>query len=216
MDHSFNRCPGTPACLFSNFPVSICPHPCFAHSPPSSLSSHAQAQREEILRQQKEQEAAKKRILARQKRAAREAQMRPQTPEPVDGRKHADIQTENYLEELSDRVPEKDVDVQTDPFLDRPPSPLFIPMRDAVDVETQVLAGDLFDFDLEVEPILEVLTGKTLEQGMIEVMEEEELAAMKQHQVRTNKRWKREEQTWHLHCCVLPGLLCAGNAVSQA
>jgi hypothetical protein len=39
-----------------------------------------------------------------------------------------------------------------------------------------------------VEPILEVLTGKTLEQGMIEVMEEEELAAMKQHQVRC-RRW---------------------------
>ena len=60
---------------------------------------------------------------------------------------------------------------------------MFIPMRDSVDAETQIAAGDLFDFDLEVEPILEVLVGKTLEQGMIEVMEEEELAAMKQHQV---------------------------------
>ena len=43
-------------------------------------------------------------------------------------------------------------------------------------------SGDLFDFDFEVEPILEVLVGKTLEQGLMEVMEEEELAAMRAHQ----------------------------------
>jgi len=30
-------------------------------------------------------------------------------------------------------------------------------------------SGDLFDFDYEVEPILEVLTGKVLEQGLMEV-----------------------------------------------
>ena len=27
----------------------------------------------------------------------------PKTPEPVDGRKHIDVQTESYLEELTDR-----------------------------------------------------------------------------------------------------------------
>ena len=49
-------------------------------------------------------------------------------------------------------------------------------MKIGVDVETQIESGDLFDFDFEVEPILEVLVGKTLEQGLMEVMEEEELA----------------------------------------
>jgi hypothetical protein len=33
-----------------------------------------------------------------------------------------------------------------------------------------------------VEPILEVLVGRVLEQGLMEVMEEEELAAMRAHQ----------------------------------
>jgi hypothetical protein len=33
-----------------------------------------------------------------------------------------------------------------------------------------------------VEPILEVLVGKVLEQGLMEVLEEEELAAMRAHQ----------------------------------
>ena len=35
---------------------------------------------------------------------------------------------------------------------------------------------------MEVEPILEVLVGKTLEQSMMEVMEEEELQNMRAHQ----------------------------------
>ena len=106
----------------------------------------------------------------------------PNTPEPVEGRRHMDIQTDAYLEELTDTVPEAEVMTQTDAFMDRPPTPLFIPMKIGVDVETQIEAGDLFDFNFEVEPILEVLVGKTLEQGLMEVMEEEELAAMRAHQ----------------------------------
>jgi hypothetical protein len=39
--------------------------------------------------------------------------------------------------------------------------------------------GELFDFDREVEPLLEVLVGKVLEQALAEVLEEEELAAMR-------------------------------------
>lgn len=40
----------------------------------------------------------------------------------------------------------------------------------------------LFDFDLEVKPMLEVLVGKTIEQSLLEVMEEEELANLRAHQ----------------------------------
>jgi hypothetical protein len=43
-------------------------------------------------------------------------------------------------------------------------------------------ADELFDFDTEVEPLLEVLVGKVLEQALCEVLEEEELEAMRQHQ----------------------------------
>lgn len=49
-----------------------------------------------------------------------------------------DIQTEEYLEELSDRPVEVDADTQTDPLLDRPPSPLFIPKKSGLDAETQM------------------------------------------------------------------------------
>lgn len=43
------------------------------------------------------------------------------------------------------------------PSMDRPPTPLFIPAKSGRDMETQIEEGDLFDFDFEVEPILEVL-----------------------------------------------------------
>jgi len=42
----------------------------------------------------------------------------------------------------------------------------------------------LFDFDLEVKPILEILVGKTVEQSLLEVMEEEELANLRAEQRR--------------------------------
>ncbi|KAF1315000.1 Flagellar radial spoke protein, partial [Globisporangium splendens] len=93
-----------------------------------------------------------------------------------------DIQTDNYLEELSDRNPEVDVDTQTDTLLDLHPPITFVPKASGVDVSTQIENGDLFDFDLEVEPILEVLVGKTLEIGMLEVLEENELREIRQRQ----------------------------------
>ncbi|CAF1121733.1 unnamed protein product [Didymodactylos carnosus] len=140
-----------------------------------TLPAHAQPDPIELQRQQE----AKRRALARRK--ARE-QLRTRTPEPVHGRKHIDVQTELYLEELSDRIEEADVEIQTDAFLDRPPSPLFIPQKTGKDITTQIETGDLFDFDLEVKPIIETLTGKTLEQALIEVAEEEELAEIREQQ----------------------------------
>lgn len=71
-----------------------------------------------------------------------------------------DIQTDLYLEELTDVVPEADNATQTDAFLDRPPTPVFVPHKTGTDAVTQIEAGELFNFDYEVDPILEVLVGK--------------------------------------------------------
>ncbi|XP_064628814.1 radial spoke head protein 3 homolog [Lineus longissimus] len=140
-----------------------------------TLPVSAQPDPIEIQRQQE----GRRRAIAR-KRA--KEQLRPKSPEAVEGRKHIDVQTELYLEELSDRVEEADVECQTDAFLDRPPSPLFVPAKSGVDCATQILEGDLFDFDIEAKPILEVLVGKTVEQSLLEVMEEEELANLRAQQ----------------------------------
>ena len=127
----------------------------------------------------KRQQELRRRALA--KRRARD-QLEAQSPEPAEGRKHAQVQTELYLEELTDRIEEADVDTQTDAFLDRPPSPLYVPGKTGQDNSTQIFEGDLFDFDIEVKPILELLVGKTMEQALIEVLEEEELANLRQQQ----------------------------------
>ena len=126
------------------------------------------------------------RQAANGRRSEQESQMMKGGPsrgsvDPVEGRKHIDVQTDNYLEELTDRRPEVDEETQTDSYMDRPPLPLFIPTKAGLDKATQV-EDDLFDFDLEVQPILEVLVGKTLEQSMQEVLEEEELAAIRRRQ----------------------------------
>lgn len=74
----------------------------------------------------------------------------PRTPPPVEGRLHIDMQTDDMLEELTDKPLELSADTQTDAIMDRPASPLFVPAKSGIDVDTQVIVGDLFDFDLEV------------------------------------------------------------------
>lgn len=107
---------------------------------------------------------------------------RSATPPPVDGRSHMVMQTEDFLEELTDRPIEQDAETQTQPFMDRPASPLFVRAKIGFDVETQIENGDLFDFNTEVEPILEVLVGKTIHVAMLEIMQEEELEAIRLQQ----------------------------------
>lgn len=104
------------------------------------------------------------------------------TPPPVKGRKHENVQTEKYLEELFERPPEYDAQCQTDLFLHRPSTPPYIPAKTGVDVSTEILDAELFDFDTEVQPILETLVGRSVEQALVEVMHEEELADMREQQ----------------------------------
>lgn len=70
---------------------------------------------------------------------------------------------------------------------------------------------------VQVEPLLEVLVGKCLEQGLMEVMEEEELAAMRAHQqhyeqvcpVPLNLSLIMARQAIRtLHCCGLASGTC--------
>mmetsp|Transcript_18331 Transcript_18331/g.30721 ORF Transcript_18331/g.30721 Transcript_18331/m.30721 type:complete len:363 (+) Transcript_18331:127-1215(+) len=107
---------------------------------------------------------------------------RSNTPPPVSGRMHMTMQTEDFLEEITDRPIEQDVETQTTAAMDRPASPLFVRAKIGFDAETQIENGDLFDFDLEVEPILEVLVGKTIHVSMLELMQEEELEAIRLQQ----------------------------------
>lgn len=133
----------------------------------------------ELDRLRLENERALKREVARRRL---ESSARPATPPPVAGRAHMDTMTDTYLEELSDRPVEVDEFTQTEAALDRPPSPLFVPAKSGADAACQVEVDEIFDFDAECAPLLEVLVGKTLQTAMLEVMEEEELAAIRRRQ----------------------------------
>ncbi len=85
---------------------------------------------------------------------------------------------------MTDKSDEQEVGVATEFYLDRPPLPLFTPRMPAKEncKSTQIYEGDyeLFDFDSEVEPMLNVLIEKTFEQARMEVLEEYELEIIKQ------------------------------------
>ncbi|TRY86594.1 hypothetical protein DNTS_018582 [Danionella cerebrum] len=139
------------------------------------LPSSPQPDPAEFLRQQE----ARRRAVVRKRL---KVQFRSKTPDPLEGRMNTEVQTEMYLEELSDRVEDVSVECQTDLFLDKPATPLFIPAKSGQDAATQIEEGELFDFDMEVQPMLQVLVGKTIEQALLEVMEEEELANLRAQQ----------------------------------
>lgn len=68
-----------------------------------------------------------------------------------------------------------DDEIEADYYIDRAQEAVYVPDPEGLDKAT-VLEDrqDLFDFNLECEPILQVLVGKTLEQAKIEVIEEHE------------------------------------------
>ncbi|XP_044749382.1 radial spoke head protein 3 homolog [Coccinella septempunctata] len=128
---------------------------------------------------------ARRRAMARKKartQNVKAAELRLGSPPAIKGRKHEPVQTDQFLEEIFITPPVTEMCTQTELFLDRPVSPFYVPAKTGIDAETQIYPGDLFDFDMEVQPILEVLVGKTVEQALIEVLEEEELAALKEQQ----------------------------------
>lgn len=71
-------------------------------------------------------------------------------------------------------------------------TPWGMPQVRGVSMKTLVEDNELFLFEDEVEPLLSVLCGKTLEQARMEVLEEEELAEMKRKQAQLENLNKLE------------------------
>eukprot|EP00744_Colponema_vietnamica_P003840 GILI01005822.1.p1 GENE.GILI01005822.1~~GILI01005822.1.p1 ORF type:complete len:363 (-),score=111.37 GILI01005822.1:186-1190(-) len=157
-----------------------------------SLTAQAELQRAEKENDSRKKLTQKKAAQAARSRELLEEAKRASTPDPVDGRAHMDVQTQEYLEELKDKPDEVQQETQTDPMLDRPPTPTYVPFKTGRDADTQILEGELFQFDVEVDPILDVMVGKTLEQAMLEVLQEEELEALRSQQSQFEQRRKEE------------------------
>jgi hypothetical protein len=92
-----------------------------------------------------------------------------------------------FLEEQSEAPATAGVGAQTDVFADLPQEGPYVPKKTGIDAYTQMDPEDddaLFDFDVEVEPILDVLVGKTLDQALMELEQETELTALGHRKVR--------------------------------
>ena len=75
-------------------------------------------------------------------------------------------------------------------FEDRPNTPKYIPLPKGKDEATQIIDGELFDFEMEVKPILEVLVGRSVIQAQYELIEEYERDEYLNH--KKNYERKRE------------------------
>lgn len=109
---------------------------------------------------------------------------------------HIDLRS--YLEEDSSQLkPASKLAVtQTDEFNERPDTPEYVPRKTGIDRSTQVeKLSELFVFDEEVEPMLQVIVSKTLEQALFEIEREEELLSLERECERFRKQ-KVDEQEW--------------------
>lgn len=129
-------------------------------------------------------------LLTRTKKLNEERQEIP----PPEGRCHLGVNTSKVVDTVRPKPLTFEVEVQTKDYIDRPQTPLFWPQKTGEDKETQIEDGELFDFDVEVEPILNVLTSKILEQSRMEVLEEEEIKEMKRQQKEFEIKRNRELQ----------------------
>jgi BMFP domain-containing protein YqiC len=83
--------------------------------------------------------------------------------------------------------------VQADEFEPAPEDPPYRPRKTGVDSSTHMDGEDQpFDFNRDVQPLLAVVVGKTLEQALLEVEQEEELDAIAQHLAKLNEEKEAE------------------------
>ena len=103
------------------------------------------------------------------------------TPRPSRGFQETGMVTDEYIEMLTDNFPMKEADVQTEPLLSRCVKKEKILHFYGKDQSTQISKEDyLVDFDERTESIIRVLMNKVLEQGRMEVLEELEMAQIKE------------------------------------
>jgi hypothetical protein len=118
---------------------------------------------------------------------------RPRTPPQHNvGLEDMGIQTEKFLEEITDVVIEKEMGTQTDQLYDADLPRLFCPTKLGMDASTQILPWELFQFDQEAKPIVSSIVGKIIEQSLFETMEEEELEGLLAQQRQYEERQRLE------------------------
>ena len=71
-----------------------------------------------------------------------------------------------------------------------------MPKKTGIDKITQIEDYDLFNYDEEVQPILNVLLSKSIDQATLEVEEEHELEEIRKFKYEYHKRREMDDQEW--------------------
>lgn len=114
---------------------------------------------------------------------------------PPPGCSFAEAYTDEGVETETDLPPCHDATTQTEFVIEKKLPDLSMPVYTGVHKETQIYASEnLFDFDYEAEPVVQVLVTRCLEESRIEVVEEEELRVLKERQEHLQRINDQEEQ----------------------
>lgn len=90
-----------------------------------------------------------------------------------------------YLEELTNIPLAEDSSSHANQLeMDELEEVQYVPKAPGADVATWIDELEMFDFNESVEPILEVLIGKSMDQGLREVRQEEEIKVLSAHQAK--------------------------------
>ena len=99
---------------------------------------------------------------------------------PRPERVHQGIDIYKNLVEEEKKIVTADLGIQSDDIDYTEKEKKFIPQKLGKDISTQILDGELFNFDKDVQPLLTVVVGKTLEQSLLEIEQEDEIANLRE------------------------------------
>jgi hypothetical protein len=136
-----------------------------------------------LAEKQKEQEMERRYRMERLRKKHQEEEMKHHRIQDEEHKHHMmEMENQNEWAELNDYDNMMDEnELEPDYFIDKPPTPIFMENPKGTDQETQVNDKELFDFELEVEPVLQVLIGKACENARVEVIEEWEKEQLRDH-----------------------------------
>jgi len=99
---------------------------------------------------------------------------------PKPEKEHIPIDITANLVEEEKKVEKADLGIQIDPIKEEKNPKKFIPQKLGKDISTQIEDGELFCFNEDVKPLLTVIVGKTLEQSILEIEQEDEIANLRE------------------------------------
>ncbi len=107
---------------------------------------------------------------------------------PRPERVHQGIDIYKNLVEEEKKIVTADLGVQSDEIDYIEKEKVFFPQKIGKDISTQILDGELFSFDRDVQPLLTVVVGKTLEQSLLEIEQEDEIASLREAKLMYSKK----------------------------